>query len=69
MKAAYNLKVSEVIIERLRIDNTTATQRNEEKEDSPLIFQLQLNFFTVREIPRVVLSFRNLSNDAGKQST
>ena len=43
------------IIERLRNDNTTATQRNEQKGDPPLISQLQLNFFTIREIPCVVL--------------
>ena len=49
-------------IERLRNDNTTATQRSEQKGDPPLTSQLQLNFFTIREIPCVVLPLCCLSD-------
>ena len=39
------------VLERLRNDNTTATQRNDKKGDFPLISQLQVYFFTIRESP------------------
>ena len=51
----------ERLLERLRNDNTTATQRSEQKGDPQWeipISQLQLNFFTIREIPCVVLPLR-----------
>ena len=52
-------------LERLRNDNTTATQRSEQKGDPPLISQLQLQFLYNQGDPMrcvaVVLSFRNLS--------
>ena len=48
------------ILERLRNGNTTATQGSEQKGDPPLIPQLQLHFFTIREIPCVVLPLCSL---------
>ena len=56
-KPCFYMIVTIVTTERLRNDNTTATQCNEQKGDLLLISQLQLNFFTIREILCVVLPF------------